>query len=100
METICGLDIITKGIGAVSWSWTDGKVHLHRNKLNNLLYFPESPFNIISEIELDESMNDGEVTWVLTKRGYSIFTLDFGKYNKTIYYSEKMSSRIRDQIWP
>ena len=33
-------------------------------------------------------MKDDEVTWVLTKRKYFIFTWDFGKYKKTIAHSE------------
>ena len=60
--------LITKGIGAVSWSWTDDERKLHTKKLNNLLYFPDSPVNILSATELDEFMKDDEGTWVPTKR--------------------------------
>ena len=36
METICGNDLIPKGIGTVSWSSTDNKGQLHTKKLNNV----------------------------------------------------------------
>ena len=33
-------------------------------------------------------MKDNEVTWVLTKIKYYIFTLDFSKYKNTITHSK------------
>ena len=80
MATIGVTDVITKVIGAVSWSWTDGEGQLKANKLNNVLYFPDSPVNILSATALAESMKDDEGTWVVTKRNYFIFTPYFGKY--------------------
>ena len=41
VETIDGRNIITKGIGTVSWSRTDDDGQLHTNKLNNLIYFTD-----------------------------------------------------------
>ena len=72
--------IISKGILIVIWSYTDDEGRLHTKKLNNLIYFPDSPANILSAIELAESMNYYKGTWVLTKIKYHIFTWDFGKY--------------------
>ena len=66
MATICGKDLIPKGISTVSWYWTDYEGQLHTKKLNNVIYFPDSPFNILSATALAESMKDDEVTWVLT----------------------------------
>ena len=40
---------ILKGIGTVIWYWNDNKGKLHRKKFNNILYFTESPVNILSE---------------------------------------------------
>ena len=84
VATICGKDLIPKGVGTVSWSWTDDEGQLNSNKLNNVLYFPDSPVNILIATTLAESMKDDERTWALTIRKCSIFTWDFGKYNKKI----------------
>ena len=76
--------IIPKGIGTVIWYWNDDEGQLTTNKLNNVLYFTESPVNILSETILTGFMNYDEGTWVPTKSRYSIFTWDFGKYKNTI----------------
>ena len=76
-------DIIPKEIGTVSWSWNDDDGKLHTKKLNNVL-FPDSPVNIPSSTVMAESMKDDKGTWFLTKIKYSIFTLIFWKYTKTI----------------
>ena len=52
---------IPKGIVTVNWSWTDYEVEIHINKMNNLPYFPYSPFNIPSATALAKSMNYDEV---------------------------------------
>ena len=80
--------LIAKVIGTVIWYWTDEKGELHTKKLNNVLYFPDSPVNIISATALNESIKGDEGTWVLTKSKYSIFTWYFGKYKNTIAHSE------------
>ena len=84
VATIGGNDLITKVIGIVSWSWTDDEGKLQTNKLNNVIYFPESPVNILSATALYEPMKYDEGTWVLTKQKYYIFTWNFCKYKKTI----------------
>ena len=68
MATIGVQDIIPKVIGAVSWYWTDDEGKLHTNKLNNVIYYPESPVNILRATALAESMKDDEGIWVPTKR--------------------------------
>ena len=84
MATIGRKYIISKGIGTVIWSWTDYEEQLHTNKSNNIIYFTESPSNILNATELSESMKDYEVTWVLTNRKYSIFTQDFGSEKRQL----------------
>ena len=37
VATICGIFLIPKGIGTVSWSWTDYEGQLHTKKLNNVI---------------------------------------------------------------
>ena len=98
VKTIGGKDFIPKGIGTVIWSWIDDERKLHTNKLNNLLYLTDSPVNILSAIALAEYMKDDEGTWLLTKRKYSIITLDFGKLKK-IANSKTCFTRIRDPRW-
>ena len=80
--------LITEGIITVSWSWNDYQVQLNTNILNNILYFNNSPFNILTATSLDEYMKEDEVTWVLTKSKCYIFTWDSGKYKNTISHSE------------
>ena len=47
LVTIGGKYIFQKGIVTISWSWTDDEVKLHTNRLNDILYVPDSPVNII-----------------------------------------------------
>ena len=79
MATIGGKNIITKGIGTVSWSWNDDEKQIHKNQSNNVLYFLDSPVNILSTTALCDSMNDDEEKWVLIERKYSISTWSFRK---------------------
>ena len=46
VSTIGGKYLIPKGIGTVIWYWTNDEGKMHTNKLNNAIYFPDSPFNI------------------------------------------------------
>ena len=58
-------DLIPKGIGMVSWSWTDSEGQPHTKKLKILLYFTESLVHTLSASALAESMKQDEGTWVL-----------------------------------
>ena len=88
VETIGGKYLIPKGIVTVIWSWTDDEGQLHTNKLDNVLYFPDSSVNILSENSLAESMKDDDVTWLLPKRKYYIYNWGFGEYENTIPHPE------------
>ena len=46
--TMGGKYLITKEISTVIWSWTYDKLQPHATKMNNVMYFPDSPFNILS----------------------------------------------------
>ena len=87
VATIGRKSLIPKGIGTVIWDWTDDKGKLRKNKLKNVIYFPESLVNTLSTNVLTESMKDNEGTWALTKIKYSIFTWNFWKYKRTISHS-------------
>ena len=97
VATIGGNDLITKIIGIVSWSWTDDEGKLQTNKLNNVIYFPESPVNVLIATELAESMKYDEGTWVLTKGKYCIFTWDFGNYKNTKAHLENYLPELHIQ---
>ena len=56
--TLSGKYIISKAIGPVIWTLTDRTGQLHTNKLNNVLYFPDSQVNKLSSTALSESMKD------------------------------------------
>ena len=74
--------IIPKGIGTVIWSYTDYEEQPHTNKLNNLLYFPESTFNILNSTALAESMKDDHRTCVLTKINIIFLLESFGSTSR------------------
>ena len=97
VETIGEKDLIPKGIGTVSWSWNDDEGQVHTIKLNNVIYFPESPVNIISATALAESMKDDLGIWVPTKGKYSIFTWVYGKYKNTIARTENCLPELEIQ---
>ena len=78
MATISGKYLIHKFIETISSSYNNDEVQLHKNKLNIVPYFPDSPVNIISETTLTESMKYDELTWVLTKSEYYILLGIFG----------------------
>ena len=80
MATIGVKSIIPKGIGTVIWSWN----YDEGQRQKKLIYFPDSRVNILSATSLDEFMEYDEVTWVLTKIKYSIFTWYSSKYKKAI----------------
>ena len=65
MATIGEGYLSPKVINIVSWSWTDDEEKLHTKKLNNVLYFPDSSVNVLSETTLDKFMKDYDGTWVL-----------------------------------
>ena len=88
MATVGVKDIIANFISALIWSWNGDEAQLYTKKLDNVLYFTVSPFNIIIATALSEFMKDDEVKWVITKIEYSVFTWDFGKYKNTLFHSE------------
>ena len=96
VATIAVKYIIPKGISTVIWPQTDDYEQLHTNKLNNLLYVPDSTVNILSATALDESINDDEETWLLKK---IYFYLGFWEVQKDNISFINVSSRIRYTMW-
>ena len=62
VATICGKYLFPKMIGIVIWSWTYDEVQMHIKMFNNVIYFTESPVNMLSVTALYESTKDDEVT--------------------------------------
>ena len=62
VATIGGKYIIQKRIDTVSWSWTDDEGQMHTNKSNNVIYFPDSPVNILISNTLSESIKADDGT--------------------------------------
>ena len=58
VTTIGGKYLIPKQIVTVSWYWTDDEGRIHTNNSNNVLYFPDSPLNILMATTLSESTKD------------------------------------------
>lgn len=74
-------------IGDVVTSWKDDKGVVFRHTLHDVLFFPDSPVRILSAAKLADDFGPGcdeEGTWITTKRSYSIFTWEHGKYKRTI----------------
>ena len=80
VATIGGKYIISKRLAQLPGTWDDDEGQLNTYKLNNIIYFPDSPFNKLSSTTMAEYTKGDEGTWVLIEIEYSIFTWDFGEY--------------------
>ena len=60
----------------------------------NILYFPNSPVNIISLVCLADHFNDDNGTYVTTRRIITAFTWDHGNYIKSLAHSENRLPEI------
>ena len=67
----------------MKWSWLDDDGHRHTNTVDEVLFFPESPVNILGVTKYADQLQDGEGTSIHTKWKYSIFTWNFGKHTRT-----------------
>ena len=61
------------GIRTVKCTWKDNGGAVHTKQLDNTLYFPKSPINIMSVNELAKQFNDEEVMGIYTKMNHSLF---------------------------
>jgi hypothetical protein len=84
--TIGGSNHHPEGYGDVSISLKDDDGNLCELRLSNVLYFPDSPVNIVSITCLAASLGDPEGTWVQTRWRYSVFQWDHGKHKKTVLH--------------
>ncbi len=75
------------GIGTAEWTWSDDDGVKHTMELQKVLYFLESPVNILSVTGLANQLQDSEGTSVRTHHFYSIFIWDDWKYQCRIDHS-------------
>ena len=59
--------------GTVKWNWKNDKGVIHAESLDKVLYFPQSPINIMSVTEFSKQFNDEEGTGIDTKMKKSRF---------------------------
>ena len=71
----------------MKWTWKDDDGALHTEQLENTLYFPKSPINIISATELAEKFNDEEGIGIDTKMNHSIFYWKNNHFSQKIHHS-------------
>jgi len=88
VATIGGTDFKPAGIGTVEWTWTDDNGRRHTMRIENVLYFPQSPVNVLSVTAFASQLGDEEGTWIKTKMKYSQFTWDSERHSRRIEHSE------------
>eukprot|EP00984_Skeletonema_dohrnii_P013467 scaffold5583_cov166-Skeletonema_dohrnii-CCMP3373.AAC.1 len=84
VATIGGKQNNASGMGTVRWTWKDDAGKKHTIDLENVLYFPQSPVNILSVTSLADQQEDDQGTGIDTKRYNSRFYWNHGKFSQTI----------------
>ena len=74
-------------IGMVKWTCKDDGGALHTEQLDNTLYFPKSPINIMSDTKLAKQFNDEEGTGMDTKMNHSHFYWKNNHFPRKIHHS-------------
>ena len=75
------------GIGTVKWTCKDDGGAVHTEQLENTLYFPKSPINIMSLTELAKQFNDEEGTGIDTKMNHLLFQWKNNQFSRKIHHS-------------
>ena len=88
VATIGGTDLVPEGIGTVLVNIKDDEGISSILTLEDVLFFPASPFNLISIACLADQFKDDDNTFIRTARFHSDFTWNFGKHSKTIYHAQ------------
>ena len=68
VATIGGKGHAPSGTGTVRWRWKDDKGNPHEYLVRNVLFFPQSPINILSVTEFAKQLDDEEGTGIDTKQ--------------------------------
>jgi len=94
VATIGGSNFYPKGIGDLNVKIRDDNNMTSELVLKNVLYFPNSPVNIISVVCLADHFNDDHGTSVLTARNTSVLIWDNSKFSKTLRHSNNRLPEI------
>ncbi len=86
VATIGGSKNVAQGMGTVRWRWRDDNGKEHAMNIENVLFFPQSPVNILSVTCLADQFKDDEGTGIDTKRNQSRFYWDKNRYQRTILH--------------
>ena len=84
VATIGGKGHAPSGLGTVKWRWVDDNGKSHEYLIHDVLYFPQSPINILSVTSFARQLKDNEGTGIDTKMEYSRVYWDFGKHERII----------------
>ena len=87
VATIGGQCNFPKGIGTVTWTWTDDEGTEHRFDVDGVHYFPRSPVNILGITAFAAQLNDEDATGIDTKWKKSRFYWK-GGHSRTINHPE------------
>ena len=94
VATIGGSNFYPKGIGDLNVKIRDDNNMTSELVLKNVLYFPNSPVNIISVFCLADHFNDDHGISVLTSRNTSVLIWDNSKFRKTLRHSNNRLPEI------
>ena len=86
VATIGGAKNSAAGMGTTRWYWKDDGGKQHTIDVDNVLYFPQSPVNILSITSLAYQFNDDDGTGINTKRSKSHFYWNHNKHQRTIIH--------------
>ena len=84
--TIGGSNFHPTSIGNIKITWNDDNGVPYQTVLKNVLYFPDSPVNVLSVTAFASQLNDDNGTWIKTARHQSVFSWDHEKYTKTLIH--------------
>ena len=84
VATIGGKQNKPRGVGTVRWTWKDDAGQRHSFDIDHVLYFPDSPVNILSVTKFAAQLKDDEGTGINTKRLHSEFYWQGSKFRRTI----------------
>ena len=74
------------GIGTVRWIWRDNSGKSHEYFVEDALFFPQSPINILRVTCFARKLNDLKGTGIDTKQLESCFYWDSSKYSLKIHH--------------
>ena len=86
IATIGGANNSASGMNTTRWRWKDDAGMQHMVEVKNVLYFPQSPVNILSITNLANQFNDDDGTGINTKRNKSRFYWNNNKHQQTILH--------------